>query len=205
MDEQERDIKIVLVGESNVGKTCLVKQATTGLFEENQTATLGASYASKYITVDDREVHFQIWDTAGTEKYRGMAPMYYHGAQAAVIAFSIADEDSFQKVDVWSESIKENSDAGTLIFLVANKIDLPESERCVSTEAAEIKANNEGFHYMEVSAKSGQGVQDLFQTVAKMVLENPESDQLMAPKSSKLRQETAMDQEKKQKRRNKKC
>ena len=203
--EEERDIKIVLVGESNVGKTCLVKQATTGLFQEDQTATLGAAYASKYLTVEDEEVHFQIWDTAGTEKYRGMAPMYYHGAQAALITYAVSDEDSFEKIDVWAESIRENSDYGTLVFLIANKVDLPAEQRVVSTERGEAKANAEGFQYMEVSAKSGQGVQDMFQTVAKMVLERPPMPQFTVPIQTVVKEETAKEAENKKARRKKMC
>jgi Ras-related protein Rab-5C len=167
---EQREMKLVLVGNTCVGKTCVAKVATTGTFSEDSTPTLGASYVSKLVRLDDVEVRLQIWDTAGQERYRGMTPMYFRGAHSAILAYSIIDEDSFKSIDSWVTSLRENADATVQLFLVGNKVDL-EEQRVVSTQAGETKAGQLSATFFEVSAKTGDRVEDLFIAIAKKYLE----------------------------------
>ena len=164
------EIKLVLVGHQFVGKTCIVRMATTGLFDEDTISTLGASYTSKTITTSSKEVRLQIWDTAGQERYRAMTPMYYRGAQVALVVYSVDNMDSFKAVDEWIDSLHENTDSSIIIFLAANKADLTDS-RVVTTQQGEEKAKSKDVFFAEVSAKTGEGIDDLFITMANTYLE----------------------------------
>lgn len=164
------DIKVVLVGAASVGKTCIVQRATSGQFNQSTTPTLGASYISKTMNVDDIRVNLQIWDTAGQERYKGMAPMYYRGAHVALVVFALDSLESFYSVDEWFESIESNTTSKVIYFLVGNKSDI--QERTVSTEQGTQKAEQHGATFIEVSAKTGDGIDDLFVQIPKYYLES---------------------------------
>ena len=165
------EVKLVIVGNTSVGKTCVVKRATTNLFNEETVATLGASYVSKTVVVDDVEVRLQIWDTAGQERYRGMTPMYYRGAQVAVLVYAIDDISSFEGIASWIQSLEENADKDIIKILVANKVDL-EEKRAVTPEEGKGAAEKYGCaHFVEVSAKTGREIDDLFATIPRLYLE----------------------------------
>ena len=170
MSSEPKELKIVLVGHANVGKTCIVKRATTQTFSEDTAPTLGASYVSKLVPVNGTDIRLQIWDTAGQERYRGMTPMYYRGAQVALIVYSIHDSESFDAVDGWLNSLNENSDGDRILFLIGNKCDL-EYDRVVTTELAQTKSKSIKAHFYEVSAKTGQGIEELFNDIPKYFLE----------------------------------
>ena len=166
----DKQLKLVLVGQSSVGKTCIVKKASTGVFADDCAPTLGASFVSKTIEVDKNTVTLQIWDTAGQERYRGMTPMYYRGAHAALVVYSIIDESSFAAIDSWVHNIREETEPGIILFFAGNKSDL-ESQREVTFESGLSKANLYNAQFFEVSAKSGSGIDDLFIAIAKSFLE----------------------------------
>ena len=170
MSHENRELKLVLVGNTSVGKTCVVRKTTTGAFTEDSVPTLGASYVSKLVTVGNVDVRLQIWDTAGQERYRGMTPMYYRGGQVAIIMYAINDRSSFDGVFQWLDSLKENADPDIILFLVANKCDL-DSDRLVTSEEGNSCAEKIGAHFYEVSAKTGQGIEDLFGEIPKIFLE----------------------------------
>jgi small GTP-binding protein len=163
--------KVVLIGATSVGKTCIVKRGTTGVFDSSTMPTLGASYTSKLVNVGDSITRLLIWDTAGQERYRGITPMYYRNAIAAIIVYSISDGESFKQVEVWLKSLEENIPAGVLLFLVGNKSDL-EDAREVTIDEGQEKANAIHATFSEVSAKTGDGVDELFITVATTCLEH---------------------------------
>jgi small GTP-binding protein len=158
------DVKLVLVGNTNVGKTSIVQNAITGQFTADSSSTLGASYSTKSFQIESRVIRLQIWDTAGQEKYRGMTPMYYHNAQVALIVYSIVERETFEAVDNWLKSLKDNADPGILLFIVGNKTDLAD-QRQVSNEEGAKKAETAGAEFAEVSAKTGFGIGDLFAAI----------------------------------------
>jgi small GTP-binding protein len=166
--------KVVLIGATSVGKTCIVKRGTTGVFDSSTMPTLGASYTSKLVNVGDAVTRLLIWDTAGQERYRGITPMYYRNAVAAIIVYSIADRESFAQVEVWLKSLEENIPAGVLLFLVGNKADLEEN-REVTIDQGQEKANAIHATFSEVSAKVGDGIDELFVTVASTCFEHKQA------------------------------
>lgn len=168
------DLKVVLLGQSAVGKTCIVGQFVMGKFDPAFCPTLGASYASKTIVINNQSIALQIWDTAGQERFRVLAPMYYHGAQAAILVFSVTNEESFREIDFWVQSIKENVKSIEL-FLVGNKIDL-ENERKITEEQGRLKAEEINALYFETSAKMASGVDELFMTLCKQVCNSKVDD-----------------------------
>jgi small GTP-binding protein len=116
------------------------------------------------------EFRVQIWDTAGQERYRGMTPMYFRGADAALLVYSVDDPQSFEAIDFWVKSLKEHGEPNVSLFLVGNKCDL-EDERAVVAEEAEGKAARIGALFYEVSAQTGDRVEDVFVDVCKLHLE----------------------------------
>jgi small GTP-binding protein len=174
------EIKIVLVGNTDVGKTSIVKTAITGSFTGDSTSTLGASYSTKSFQVDSRNVRLQIWDTAGQEKYRGMTPMYYHNAQVALVVYSVTDRLTFEAVDGWIKSLKDNADANIIIFVVGNKTDLVK-ERQITTDQGSEKALSSDAEFAEVSAKTGFGIRDLFGLIPRMWLERQTTRSVTSP------------------------
>ena len=171
MTSETRELKLVLIGNANVGKTCVVKKATTSSFTEDSVPTLGASYVSKLVTCGKTDVRLQIWDTAGQERYRGMTPMYFRGAHAAIIMYSLTDSDSFASIDTWVGSLRDNADPNIIMFLVGNKQDLAAEARVVTTASGEAKAAEIKAEFAEVSAKTGYGVDDLFMNITRKYVE----------------------------------
>ena len=185
----EKQLKLVLVGQSSVGKTCIVKKATIGVFADDIAPTLGASFVSKTIEIDKSNVTLQIWDTAGQERYRGMTPMYYRGAHVALLVYSIIDESSFSALDSWVSSIKEEADPSIILYFAGNKCDV-ESQREVSYESGLEKANHYGAQFFEVSAKTGYGIEDLFTAIAKSYIDQKASVEFPNENELNLNQET---------------
>jgi Ras-related protein Rab-5C len=160
-DPKVIQLKIVLVGNTGTGKTCIIRRAISGIFNASSPSTLGASYATKNVNYEGHFFKLQIWDTAGQEKYRAMAPMYYRGAHVALVVYSVADAGSFESTSTWIDSLNDSATEPITILLIANKIDLQE-ERVVSKQGGELKARETKSRYYEVSAKTGEGIDDLF-------------------------------------------
>ncbi|KPA76550.1 putative small Rab GTP binding protein [Leptomonas pyrrhocoris] len=162
--------KLVLLGESGVGKSSVVQRLMKNAFSESINSTVGASFFRYTCNVgEDTVVYFDIWDTAGQERFKSLASMYYRGAAAAMVVFEINLADTFEKAKFWVRELHVNSPE-TLVVLVGNKKDL-ESERQVSLADAQRGAAEMNALYVETSARSGEGVQEAFQTVAQKLAE----------------------------------
>ena len=155
------EVKLVLVGNTTVGKTCIVKREVMGVYEELMQPTLGAAYTSREVHVKDRTVSVQMWDTAGQERYKAMGPMYYHGVNVALIVYAVDSRSSFAAVDEWVDDIRKHAPRNVQLVIVANKIDLVDS-REVAAEEGVAKAESHSALYFEVSAKTGEGISDMF-------------------------------------------
>ncbi|KAH0787557.1 small GTP-binding protein [Histomonas meleagridis] len=164
------EAKVVIVGQASVGKTCILQRAINGTFSQTSSSTLGGTYFSLNVKNDETTIAtLQIWDTAGQERYRGMTPMYYHGASVAILVYSIDSQDSFDDINNWIQSLKQNCNFDSLqLFLVANKKDKVD-ERVISTESGAELAKSIDAMFSEVSAKTGEGIEDLFTTVGRIV------------------------------------
>ena len=156
--------KVVILGDSAVGKSCLAVRFIKNEFFEFQEPTIGAAFLGKNMILNNNRYKFEIWDTAGQERYRSLTPMYYRGARAAVVVYDITDVASFTGAKKWiSEIKKKNKDC--LILLVGNKLDLKD-ERKVSLNMVSRFIEDNRLLYLESSAKTGFNVQKLFKTIA---------------------------------------
>lgn len=177
--------KLVLLGESAVGKSSLVLQFVKGQFDDYRESTIGAAFLTQTVPVaNGNHIKFELWDTAGQERYKSLAPMYYRSSHAAVVVYDITSAASLEKARTWIAELHRQADPSILIHLVGNKLDLADREdgddsssrRQVSQDEAKKFADEEGLLWSEVSAKTGQGVQEVFQTIAdKLPIDTPTS------------------------------
>ena len=114
--------KLVLLGNAGVGKSCLVLRFVRGEFVDDLDTTVGAAFLTKTVTLDGAPVKVEIWDTAGQERYRSLAPMYYRGAQAAVVVFDLTSRDSFEGAKGWVKELQKKADPQVVIALAGNKV-----------------------------------------------------------------------------------
>jgi Rab family protein len=162
-------LKLVLLGDSGTGKTSLITRYVTDSFAGDARATLAASTHALKFDHGGQTVELVVWDTAGQEKYRGLAPMYYRGAVAAIIVFDLTRHDSFEQVSGWINELVTN--IGTITIAVcANKTDRLE-ERVISSVEGRTLASSAKVQYYETSAMTGQGVRLLFQGIITRLFE----------------------------------
>jgi len=137
-------------------------------FFEYQESTIGAAFLTQTLTLPNAVVKFEIWDTAGQERYHSLAPMYYRGASAAVIAYDITNASTFSRAKVWVRELQRQGSPNVVMILVGNKCDC-EDERQVPTEDAAAYAREQGIGFMETSAKTNHNVQETFMWIAKQL------------------------------------
>eukprot|EP00285_Hemiselmis_virescens_P007875 CAMPEP_0173391636 /NCGR_PEP_ID=MMETSP1356-20130122/18498_1 /TAXON_ID=77927 ORGANISM="Hemiselmis virescens, Strain PCC157" /NCGR_SAMPLE_ID=MMETSP1356 /ASSEMBLY_ACC=CAM_ASM_000847 /LENGTH=190 /DNA_ID=CAMNT_0014349297 /DNA_START=151 /DNA_END=719 /DNA_ORIENTATION=- len=164
------EAKVVVLGETNVGKTCMVFRFVEGKFVPHGASTIGASFMVKKLNMDGAKVTMQIWDTAGQERFRSMAPMYYRGAAAAVLVIDVTNPDSFGKVRSWVDELKRNASEDIIMVIACNKCDLT-TERVVKQEDVAEYAKGIGAACFETSAATNKGIDDVFVRVAKGLVE----------------------------------
>ncbi|EDO16082.1 hypothetical protein Kpol_1016p24 [Vanderwaltozyma polyspora DSM 70294] len=163
--------KLVLLGDSSVGKSSIVHRFVKDSFDEFRESTIGAAFLSQSIKLDedDTVIKFEIWDTAGQERYKSLAPMYYRNANAALVVYDITASDSLSKAQSWVEELKNKvADDKLVICLVGNKLDLCQEDsgkRSVEISDAKQYADEQGLLFFEVSAKTGEKVNDVFKSI----------------------------------------
>eukprot|EP01102_Stenamoeba_stenopodia_P005653 TRINITY_DN16398_c0_g1_i1.p1 TRINITY_DN16398_c0_g1~~TRINITY_DN16398_c0_g1_i1.p1 ORF type:complete len:218 (+),score=26.01 TRINITY_DN16398_c0_g1_i1:136-789(+) len=167
--EKTFDAKIVLLGNSGVGKTSLVYRYVHGIYQNEQPNTIGASFMTKRMLVDDWKIKLQIWDTAGQERFRCMTPMYYRAAAAAILVYDITEPESFKSVKGWVDELKSNVPDGIVLAIAGHKADLADQRR-VSIEEAREYANSIGAIMLETSALNNTGIENLFVEIARKLL-----------------------------------
>ena len=167
MSEVE-SFKVVLVGESGVGKTSIITQFIDQTFQEDQQSTTGGTFSTKSVVCDNgKTLKFEIWDTAGQERYRALTKMFYKDANAAVLVYDITRKDSFEEIqNYWSNQIKESSPPGIILAVAANKSDLIDHE-AVDEEQARKFAEELGAIFVSTTATQIDPVNDLFIQIAK--------------------------------------
>ena len=163
-------IKVVLLGDSGVGKTSLINRYVKDIFNDIQSQTVGASFLRKSIVVNGDNIELSIWDTAGQEIYRTLTPIYYRDSQAVIIVFSLDDKRSFNSIDDWLSELNQIV-PDVPIVICGNKFDIEDEKREVSFDEAFAKVNNElRMPYFETSAKTGLYIDDAFMQVTKLFL-----------------------------------
>ncbi|EDR25400.1 small GTPase RAB, putative [Entamoeba dispar SAW760] len=161
MQSSQDAVKIVVIGDQSVGKTCISGRLVDGSFKPDEKSTIGASFVTTYLPIDGNNVKIVIWDTAGQEKYRSMVGMYYRGATVALICYDITSRSSFESLEGWYTDLMKVASSDISVAIVGNKTDL-ESTRVVQTTEGQSFADQHSALFFEVSAKTGQNVTELF-------------------------------------------
>ncbi|KAK6637337.1 Ras- protein Rab-30 [Polyplax serrata] len=177
MDDYKFLFKVVLVGNAGVGKTCLVRRFTQGLFPPGQGATIGVDFMIKTVEIDNEKVKLQIWDTAGQERFRSITQSYYRSAHALILVYDISCQPTFDCLNDWLREIQEYASTKVLRILVGNKIDREDRE--IPTHVGEDFAQRNSMYFIETSAKEAENVEKLFMEIAAELREQARSKELV--------------------------
>eukprot|EP01087_Luapelamoeba_hula_P013544 TRINITY_DN3866_c0_g1_i1.p1 TRINITY_DN3866_c0_g1~~TRINITY_DN3866_c0_g1_i1.p1 ORF type:complete len:212 (+),score=31.91 TRINITY_DN3866_c0_g1_i1:31-636(+) len=158
------DLKVVLLGQHDVGKTCLVERYLNGRWKEDVAATVGAAFGAKKVVVAGKPFTMGIWDTAGAERYESMRRIYYRSARAAIVCYDITKQDTFAKANFWINELRTN-ETECALYLVGTKSDLVSVKEVRDSEVGRY-AESVGAKVFMTSAKRGDGVEELFATIA---------------------------------------
>ncbi|XP_069796371.1 ras-related protein Rab-13 [Narcine bancroftii] len=161
--------KLLLIGDSGVGKTCLIIRFADDNFNSTYISTIGIDFKIKTINVGGKKIKLQVWDTAGQERFKTITTAYYRGAMGIILVYDITDEKSFENIQNWMKSIKENASATVERMLLGNKCDMGH-KRKVPRDKAEKLAKDHGIRFFETSAKSSLNVEEAFQSLAHDIL-----------------------------------
>ncbi|KAK1405107.1 RAB GTPase [Heracleum sosnowskyi] len=167
-DDYDYLFKLVLIGDSGVGKSNLLSRFTKNEFSLESKSTIGVEFATRTIKVDDKIVKAQIWDTAGQERYRAITSAYYRGAVGALLVYDVTRNITFENVERWLKELRDHTDANIVIMLVGNKADLRHL-RAVTTETAKAYAEKEETFFMETSALESMNVESAFTEVLSQI------------------------------------
>ena len=160
-------IKLLTLGDTNVGKTSVVLRFSDDKYNDNQLSTIGVDFRTKYMKLGENSVKVLIWDTAGQERFKNIAKQYYRGANGVLLIYDVCKRKSLEKIGFWLEELKTYNNIDELcIYLVGNKIDI-EGKRVITKEEGQKYAEDNQINYFEVSAKSGEGIHDLFNDIIK--------------------------------------
>ncbi|XP_032700903.1 ras-related protein Rab-25 [Lontra canadensis] len=160
--------KVVLIGESGVGKTNLLSRFTRNQFRQDSRTTIGVEFSTRTVMLGTAAIKAQIWDTAGLERYRAITSAYYRGAAGALLVFDITKHQTYAAAERWLKELYDHAEATIAVMLVGNKSDLQQA-REVPTEEARVFAENNGLLFLETSALDSTNVELAFQTVLKEI------------------------------------
>ncbi|GAB4846804.1 Ras- protein RABA2a [Ancistrocladus abbreviatus] len=163
-EEYDYLFKVVLIGDSGVGKSNLLSRFTRNEFCLESKSTIGVEFATRTLQVEGRTIKAQIWDTAGQERYRAITSAYYRGALGAVLVYDVTKPTTFNNVSRWLKELRDHADANIVIMLIGNKTDLKHL-RTVAMEDAQSFAEQEGLSFIETSALEATNVERAFQTI----------------------------------------
>lgn len=164
-DSYDSLFKILLIGDSGVGKSCLLLRFADDTYTDSYISTIGVDFKIKTIEIDDKIIKLQIWDTAGQERFRTITSSYYRGAQGIIIVYDVTDRESFNNVKNWIIEIEKYAAEDVQKILIGNKIDL-KNDRNVSYEEGKELADNCNIQFLETSAKIAHNVEQAFKTMA---------------------------------------
>ncbi|XP_077980636.1 ras-related protein rab7-like [Glandiceps talaboti] len=168
-------VKILLLGNSGVGKSSLVDHYVHSKFTNTYRTTIGADFATKDVTIDDTTVSMQIWDTAGQERYNSLGVSYYRGADCCVLVFDVTIPETFSALDKWKDEFilhtNHSKETNEIFTVLGNKIDLEDHRKITEDMAREWCMENSDVPYFEVSAKEGTNIDNFFRSIARNAME----------------------------------
>ena len=163
-------LKVVVVGDSGVGKTCFLIRYVRNLFDEESQPTLGVEFMTKIVTTERHKIQLQLWDTAGQELFRSVTRGYYRGSAGALLVFDLSNRDSFDNIGRWLQDVRDTARSDVVTLLIGNKCDL--DERQVSTEEAQEFAKEHNMQYFETSAKTGANIVEAIDACVAVIEKN---------------------------------
>ena len=167
--EYDLSFKIIVIGDSGVGKSCLSTKATRNKFETDHCPTVGFEFFTFNIKIENKVIKLQIWDTCGQELYRSLITNFYRNSSLAIIVYAINSRESFKNIDMWLKELRTNSSPDTKVILIGNKIDLEDERQIKTEEGKSFAKENNLTNFMEASAKSGFNCQNIFIYIAKLL------------------------------------
>ena len=175
----DKTCKILIIGDSRVGKTCLIQRYANGIFKEDYITTVGLDFHTKQEMINNLTVSIKLWDTAGQERFKALTPSFFRNAEGVVLAYDVTNSESFDNLKSWINSIKTNLFEKNIfipIIIIGNKIDL-EDMRDISKDIANKFAKENNFKYFETSAKTGEGVDEAFRDLVNQILANSDKNE----------------------------
>ncbi|XP_006861234.1 PREDICTED: ras-related protein Rab-19 [Chrysochloris asiatica] len=171
-DEENFDylFKIILIGDSNVGKTCVVQHFKSGVYTETQQNTIGVDFTVRSLEVDGKMVKMQVWDTAGQERFRTITQSYYRSAHAAIIAYDLTRRSTFESIPHWIHEIEKYGAANLVIMLIGNKADLWDQRSVLFEDACTLAEKHGLLAVLETSAKQSRNIDEVFLLMAKELI-----------------------------------
>lgn len=170
-----KKIKLLMLGDSGVGKSSLLFRWVEDTFNVSLVGTIGVDFKVKRVKIGDDEVHIQVWDTAGQQKFHKITTAYYRGAHGILLVYDVTSQRSLQNISYWMDNIKQHASSKTSVALIGNKVDMRESTgtraRSISTHDGQKAASDCNVPYFETSAKTGEGVEFAFMSVAHQVIQ----------------------------------
>jgi len=163
-------LKIVLIGDSSVGKTSLIHRFVEDTYVADQPNTIGVDFFAKKLQIEGKTHSIQIWDTAGQERFKSMIRTYFRSASAALLVFDLTKKASFDHVNAWLTTVQEDMDPKAPIVIVGSKSDLVD-QRAIPEKNVRSFANKLGLEYFEVSSLNSEGVQNLFKSTVKKIID----------------------------------
>ena len=161
--------KILTIGESGVGKTCVLRRFVENKFLKNHLSTIGIDFKTKTLNINNQEIKLKIWDTAGQERFRNITTQYYKGADGIVLVYDVTDEASYEKIRDWMEQILSNTQQEEIgLVLLGNKCDM--DPRSVTEEMGKKMAEELKINYFETSALNGQGIKEAFEQLTRDIM-----------------------------------
>ena len=167
--QYDLSFKLIFIGDSSVGKSCLTTKAVKNNFEEYYQATVGFEFLTFNMKVNDKVVKLQIWDTCGQEIYKSLISNFYRNSSLAVLVYAIDNKESFNHVENWLNDLKSQANEDVRIFLVGNKSDLEEDRKVSKEEGEKYKLDQHLDLFMETSAKTGQNARNVLVEAAKIL------------------------------------
>lgn len=162
-------IKLLLIGDSGVGKSCLLLRFSEDSFTPSFITTIGIDFKIRTIEIDGKRIKLQIWDTAGQERFRTITTVYYRGAMGILLVYDVTDQKSFENIKTWFGNVEQHASEDVNKILIGNKCDWDE-KRVVSKEQGQALADSLGLQFVEASAKSNINVEDAFLSLARQIM-----------------------------------